>query len=83
VPAFGRLTAADLTNLAVEAPDTPMHVGALAIVGAAALFDHAVRADADRYPDRPLLLDAMTSVWRMLARSASNVVIDGSVSGTG
>jgi diacylglycerol O-acyltransferase / wax synthase len=36
---FDRLSASDLTNLAIEAPDTPMHVGALAVVDGMALTD--------------------------------------------
>jgi len=37
--AFPRLSAADLTNLAVEAADTPMHVGVLAILDGWTLSD--------------------------------------------
>lgn len=34
-----RLSAFDLTNLAVEAPDTPMHVGMLAVLDGPSLLD--------------------------------------------
>jgi len=36
---IGRLTLVDLTNLAVEAHDTPMHQGALGVLAGAALLD--------------------------------------------
>ncbi len=38
-PAMMRLSAIDVTNLAVEAPDTPMHVGVLVVLDGAALYD--------------------------------------------
>jgi hypothetical protein len=38
-----RLSAADLINLAVETPDTPMHVGALAMLDGRSLCDEAGR----------------------------------------
>ena len=41
--AFPRLSAADLTNLAVEAADTPMHVGLLAILDGRSLSDAGAR----------------------------------------
>jgi diacylglycerol O-acyltransferase len=40
---FRRLSLADLTNLAVEAGDTPMHVGALGTLDAGTLLDDAGR----------------------------------------
>ncbi len=39
MPAINRLSAADLTYLAVEATDTPMHVGALAVLDGSTLRD--------------------------------------------
>lgn len=36
---FERLSAEDLTNLAVEAPDTPMHIGVLAVLDGRDLLD--------------------------------------------
>jgi hypothetical protein len=42
-----RLSAVDLTNLAVEAPDTPMHVGVLAVLDGTALCDAGGRLRLD------------------------------------
>lgn len=46
-----RLSASDLTNLSVEAADTPMHVGALIVLESAPLVDEAgqVRLDDIRH----------------------------------
>lgn len=44
---FRRLSLADLTNLAVEAVDTPMHVGAVGVLDAGALLDSAGRLHID------------------------------------
>jgi diacylglycerol O-acyltransferase / wax synthase len=58
---FGRLSADDLSNLAVEATDTPMHVGALLVLDGRTLLDidgtallaeirSAIEAGLDRVP---------------------------------
>lgn len=41
MPGIERLTLTDLTNLAVEAPDTPMHQGALGLLDGSSLLDGA------------------------------------------
>jgi diacylglycerol O-acyltransferase len=46
--ALERLSVADLTNLAVEAPDTPMHQGALGVVDGRPLLDADGRVAIDR-----------------------------------
>ena len=73
-----RLHAADLTNLAVEAPDTPMHLGALIVLDGRALcaadggFRLAdVRADADQHPDLAVLVAAMERDWATLTARAA------------
>ncbi len=43
--AIDRLSAFDLTNLAVEAPDTPMHVGMVAVLDGRSLLDVDGRLD--------------------------------------
>lgn len=43
--AIDRLSAFDLTNLAVEAPDTPMHVGMVAVLDGRSLLDADGRLD--------------------------------------
>ncbi|MFF0174003.1 wax ester/triacylglycerol synthase domain-containing protein [Micromonospora profundi] len=52
---FARLSAVDLTNLAIEAPDTPMHVGLVAVLDGASICDAdgqlqlaEIRADIDQ-----------------------------------
>ncbi|WP_410816253.1 wax ester/triacylglycerol synthase domain-containing protein [Micromonospora sp. 050-3] len=52
---FVRLSAVDLTNLAIEAPDTPMHVGIVAVLDGASICDAdgqlrlaEIRADLDQ-----------------------------------
>ncbi len=46
--AIERLSLADLTNLAVEAPDTPMHQGALGLLDGATLVDREGRVRIER-----------------------------------
>jgi WS/DGAT/MGAT family acyltransferase len=68
-PRFARLSAADLINLAVEAPDTPMHVGVLTVADGGPLCDadgrlrlDALRSQVDR------LLDGVPELRRIVYR---------------
>jgi diacylglycerol O-acyltransferase / wax synthase len=68
---FARLSAADLINLAVEAPDTPMHVGVLAVTDGRSLCDadRRLRLDSLRgQVDR--LLDGVPELRRIAHRPA-------------
>jgi diacylglycerol O-acyltransferase / wax synthase len=63
---FSRLSTADLINLSVEAADTPMHVGVLAIVDGRSLCDDNGTLQLDalrRRLDR--LLDAAPELRRI------------------
>lgn len=74
---FDRLSATDLTNLAVEAADTPAHIGALLVVDGGALLDAdgrlrmtIVRAGIERRLDRvPKLLKVVYRPGLLAGRS--------------
>jgi WS/DGAT/MGAT family acyltransferase len=49
---YARLSPEDLTNFAFERPETPMHIGALAVLEAAPLLDAGGRLDLDSIRSR-------------------------------
>lgn len=62
-----RLTLTDLTNLAVERPDTPMHQGALAVLDGERLLDHDGCIAIDRIrASVALRLDRIPELRRLL-----------------
>lgn len=66
-----RLSLVDLTNLEVEAPDTPMHQGALGVIDGAALLDDGGRVRIEALRNHlAARLDRVPQLRRKLHRTA-------------